>query len=285
MTTVGDVVRRLAERFDRAGIASAVADAELLISHVTGWTRGEVAAQAFMGAVLDDASMTRLEPLAARRESREPLQHITGEAPFRNLVLSVGPGVLVPRPETELVAEWAIDALRAVPSREPRAVDLGSGTGALALAIATEVPYSRVWAIERSVTAAEWAAKNIARWGDDRVTLIRGDAADAAPELDGTIDVVVANPPYIPDAEIPVDPEVSGFDPADALYGGDDGLRDIRIFLARAAALLRVGGTLVMEHGDRQGSDVRRLATEVGFRMTATHTDLLHRERALTATR
>jgi release factor glutamine methyltransferase len=285
VTSVGAVVSALAERFDRAGIASFLADAELVVSHVTGWTRGEVASKAFMGAELSEDIVAEIENIARRRESREPLQHITGESPFRHLVLAVGPGALVPRPETELVAEWAIEALRQVPTPRPRAVDLGTGTGALALALATEVPNSEVFAVENSTIAAEWAARNIARYGDGRVHLVIADAADALPELNGTVDVVVANPPYIPDAERPSDPEVLGYDPESALFGGPDGLRDIRTFIARAAVLLRPGGTLVMEHADGQGAAVRKIAVDAGFGMTATHTDLLHRERVLTAVR
>jgi release factor glutamine methyltransferase len=237
-----------------------------------------------MGAELDDAVVDRLATLVARRESREPLQHITGQAPFRYLVLDVGPGVLVPRPETELVAEWAIDALRQVPSPSPIAVDLGTGTGALALALATEVPYSQVFAVEKFEPALAWARKNIESLGDGRVTLVDGDAESALAELDGTVDVVVTNPPYIPDAERPRDPEVLGFDPETALFGGDDGLRDIRAFVGAAARLLRPGGVLVLEHGDGQGEAVRAIALEHGFRSSVTHLDLLKRERALTAT-
>ena len=285
MTTVGTLVSDLADRFGLAGIESALADAELVVGHVTGWTRGEVATKAFMGAELEADVVARNELLAIRREAREPLQHITGEAPFRHLVLEVGPGVLVPRPETELVAEWAIEALRQVPTATPRAVDLGTGTGALALALASEVPNAEVYAIELFPLAAAWAERNIARYGDGRVTLVRGDAATALPELDGTVDVVVANPPYIPDADKPVDAEVLGYDPESALFGGPDGLRDIRVFIARAARLLRAGGTLVVEHADGQGAAVRAIAAEAGFGMTTTHTDLLHRERALTAVR
>ena len=285
MTTVGTLVSDLADRFGLAGIESALADAELVVGHVTGWTRGEVATKAFMGAELEADVVARIELLAVRREAREPLQHITGEAPFRHLVLEVGPGVLVPRPETELVAEWAIEALRQVPTATPRAVDLGTGTGALALALASEVPNAEVYAIELFPLAAAWAERNIARYGDGRVTLVRGDAATALPELDGTVDVVVANPPYIPDADKPVDAEVLGYDPESALFGGPDGLRDIRVFIARAARLLRAGGTLVVEHADGQGAAVRAIAAEAGFGMTTTHTDLLHRERALTAVR
>ena len=285
MTTVGTLVSDLADRFGRAGIESALADAELVVGHVTGWTRGEVATKAFMGAELEADVVERIELLAIRREAREPLQHITGEAPFRHLVLEVGPGVLVPRPETELVAEWAIEALRQVPTATPRAVDLGTGTGALALALASEVPNAEVYAIELFPLAAAWAERNIARYGDGRVTLVRGDVATALPELDGTVDVVVANPPYIPDADKPVDAEVLGYDPESALFGGPDGFRDIRVFIARAARLLRAGGTLVVEHADGQGAAVRAIAAEAGFGMTTTHTDLLHRERALTAVR
>ena len=285
MTSVGSLVSALAERFDRAGIESAIADAELLVGHVAQWTRGEVASKAFMGVELSDDIVTHIESLASRREKREPLQHITGEAPFRHLVLAVGPGVLIPRPETELVAEWAIEALRQVPSAHPRAVDMGTGSGALALALATEVPTSQVIAIELSPDAAAWATKNIDRYGDDRVTLVLGDATQVEPELDGTIDVVVANPPYIPDSERPADAEVTDFDPDAALFGGPDGLRDIRTFIERAARLLRPGGTLVVEHADGQGAAVRDIATAAGFGITATHNDLLHRERALTAVR
>jgi len=285
VTSVGDVIAALTDRFARAGIVSALADAELLVGHVAGWTRGEVATKAFMGTELDEAIVARIDEFAARRESREPLQHITGEAPFRHLVLAVGDGVLVPRPETELVAEWAIDALRQVPAPKPRAVDLGTGSGALALALATEVPTAEVFAVELSPVAAAWAERNIERYGDGRVHLVVGDASDVLTELDGTVDVVATNPPYIPDGEKPQDREVTGYDPELALFGGPDGLRDIRIFIARAAVLLRPGGTLVLEHGDGQGADVRAIAAEAGFGMTMTHTDLLHRERALTAVR
>jgi release factor glutamine methyltransferase len=285
VTSVESIVTATAERFARAGITSALADAELLVGFVTGWTRGEVSAKAFMGASLDSDVVSRLDELVARRESREPLQHITGQAPFRYLVLDVGPGVLVPRPETELVAEWAIEALMQVPNPSPIAVDLGTGTGALALALATEVPHSRVFAVEKFAPALEWATRNIDRFGDGRVTLVTADASDALSELDGTVDVVVTNPPYIPDAERPIDAEVLGYDPESALFGGSDGLRDIRTFVLTAARLLRPGGVLVLEHGDGQGQAVREIALAAGFRSQTTHVDLLQRERALTATR
>jgi release factor glutamine methyltransferase len=284
VTTVDDLVTDTAERFARVGIVSALADAELLVGFVTGWTRGEVSAKAFIGAELNDDVVVRLDQLVVRREAREPLQHITGQAPFRYLVLDVGPGVLVPRPETELVAEWAIDALRQVPNPKPIAVDLGTGTGALALALSTEVPYSQVYAVEKFEPALKWARKNIESLGDERVTLVTGDAESALPDLNGTVDVVVANPPYIPDAQRPADHEVIGYDPESALFGGEDGLRDIRTFIKAAARLLHKGGVLILEHGDGQGDAVRAIAEEHGFRSPVTHLDLLHRERALTAT-
>lgn len=285
MTTVKQAVSDLAERFARAGIVSAMADAELLVGAVCGWNRGEVLTRAFMGAELSTEQWGTISAWSERRAQREPLQHITGLAPFRHLVLKVGPGALVPRPETELVAGWAIEALLQVPSAHPVAVDLGAGTGALALALATEVPHSTVYAVELSAEARHWAARNIAELGDDRVTLVAGDAATALSELDGTVDVVVTNPPYIPDAQIPADSEVATHDPDMALYGGADGLRDIRSFVARAFELLRPGGTLVLEHGDDQSEAVTRIARDAGFRLVAAHTDLLHRERAITAVR
>ncbi len=285
MTTVKQAVSDLAERFACAGIASATADAELIVGAVCGWSRGEVATRAFMGTELSDEQWDSISAWSDRRAMREPLQHITGSAPFRHLVLKVGPGALVPRPETELVAGWAIEALLQVPSPQPIAVDLGAGTGALALALATEVPTATVYAVELSDEARHWAAQNIDEFGDGRVTLVAADAATALTELDGTVDVVVTNPPYIPDSQIPADSEVSLHDPDMALYGGPDGLRDIRSFVARAFQLLRPGGTLVLEHGDDQSEAVTRIARDAGFRLVAAQTDLLHRERAITAVR
>lgn len=262
-----------------------MAEAELVVGHVANWNRGEVASKAFIGAELSEAQLVEIEKIVLRRLTREPLQHILGTAPFRNLVLEVGPGALVPRPETELAAELAIEALRQVPREEPVAVDLGTGTGALALSLATEVRNSIVYAVELSPAAHAIAKVNIEQLGEGRVTLALGDAVDSFPHLDGTVDVVVANPPYLLDNQIPDDIEVSMHEPALALYGGEDGLREITSFLQTAARLLRGGGTVVMEHGENQGSAVREIATASGFRMTATHRDLLHRDRVLTAVR
>jgi release factor glutamine methyltransferase len=266
----------------RAGVPTPEADAELLLGFVLGMSRGEIQARIVMDAGAADAEAAAVREAVARRAAREPLQHITGRAAFRGLELEVGPGVFVPRPETEGVAQLAIDALAAVASPEPVAVDLGTGSGAIALALATEVPHARVHAVERSAEALAWTRRN-AR-GVPNLTLVQGDLADALPELDGTVDVVVSNPPYVPDDAIPRDPEVRGYDPAEALYGGPDGLDVVRVISRRAAELLRPGGTLVLEHGEHQGAAIRALLAADGWRAPATHPDLTRRDRATTAT-
>lgn len=270
---------------DRAGVPDAEVDAELLIGHVLDVGRGRVQALVVMDSTVGAADAERLRALAARRAAREPLQHITGRAPFRSLELNVGPGVFVPRPETEQVAQFAIDALRAVPSPSPVAVDLGTGSGAIALALATEVPHARVYAVENSPEAYIWARRNIDEVGAENLTPVFIDLADALPQLDGTVDVVISNPPYVPDDAIPRDPEVRLHDPHAALYGGPDGLDVVRTISGVARRLLRPGGTLVLEHGELQGAAIRALLTADGWRAAATHRDLTTRDRATTALR
>lgn len=260
-------------------------DAELLIGHVLGLSRGQVQARVATDAgVHKDDALAVLEVIE-RRAAREPLQHITGRAAFRSLDLAVGPGVFVPRPETELVAQLAIDALMAVASPEPLAVDLGTGSGAIALALATEVPHAVVVAVENSPRAFIWAKQNARDIAAPNLRLVFADLSDALPEHDGTVDVVVSNPPYIPLGAVPRDPEVRLHDPEPALYGGPDGLDVVRALSKRAAALLRPGGTLVLEHGELQGDAIRALLTADGWRAPSTTRDLLGRDRATTATR
>lgn len=268
-----------------AHVPSPDADAELLVAHVLGLSRGQVQARAVTGASLDAEERHAVLELVERRAAREPLQHLTGVAAFRSLELAVGPGVFVPRPETELVAQLAIDALLAVPSAAPRAADLGTGSGALALALATEVPHAEVVAVENSPRAFVWARENAARIGARNLRLVFADLADALPELDGTLDVVVSNPPYIPLGAIPRDPEVRLHDPEAALYGGADGLDVVRAVSATGRRLLRPGGTLVLEHGELQGADIRALLTADGWSAAATTRDLLGRDRATHALR
>ena len=273
-----------------AGIRNADVDAELLLGHVLGLSRGQVQAKAVTDAAVDPEQRLAVIEAIERRAAREPLQHITGRAPFRSLELAVGPGVFVPRPETESVAQLAIDALLAVPSPAPRAIDLGTGSGAIAIALATEVPHAEVVAVENSPRAFTWARQNARQLAGANLQLVFADLAqlpvelDGAP-LDGSFDVVVSNPPYIPLGAIPRDPEVRLHDPEAALYGGEDGLDVIRAISLRAAALLRPGGTLVLEHGELQGSAIRELLSADGWRAASTHRDLLGRDRTTTALR
>ena len=283
--TLADLLRAATDTLASAGVPTPDVDAELLIAHVLGLGRGEVAAASLRGDVAPTgAALEDFAELVERRAAREPLQHLTGVAPFRHLELRVGPGVFVPRPETEMVAQLAIDALRAVPDAEPIAVDLGTGSGALALAMATEVPHAAVHAAENSVDAFLWAKENFAEHAP-QAQLAFIDLASAFPELDGQVAVLVSNPPYVPDDAIPRDPEVRFWDPPAALYGGADGLDVVRVLSDVGLRLVRPGGTLVIEHGEWQGQAIRDLLTESGWRAAATHPDLTMRDRATTAIR
>lgn len=269
----------------RSGVEDPRVDAELLAAHVLGIGRGELQARLVTGGTLGDDQRDALRRAIERRATREPLQHITGVAAFRHLELRVGPGVFVPRPETEIVAQIAIDALVAAATPEPIAVDLGTGSGAIALALATEVPHARVHAAENSVDAFLWTRENFDRVGAPNARLAFIDLAEAFPELDGAVSVVVSNPPYVPDGAVPRDPEVRLYDPPAALYGGADGLDVVRVLSDTALRLLHPGGTLVIEHGEWQGAPIRDLLTAAGWRSAATHPDLTLRDRATTAVR
>ncbi len=284
-TTIRDLRASAVAELAAAGVPDPEVDAELLIGHVLGLGRGEVQARIAMDAGVGEDEVAAVQTLVARRAAREPLQHITGRAPFRNLELAVGPGVFVPRPETEQVAQLAIDALLAAAEPAPVAVDLGTGSGAIAIALATEVAHARVFAIELSPEAHAWAERNVAASGANNLELVLGDLADAFPELDGRAAVVISNPPYVPTDALPRDPEVRLFDPATALYGGEDGLDVVHTVSRTALRLLHPGGTLVIEHGELQGADIRDLLTRDGWRTAATHPDLLGRDRATTAVR
>ena len=256
--TLRDVLVDGERRLARADVPSPRVDAELLLAHVLGVPRGRM----FLSDPIDPTDAMRFEALLVKRSARVPVQHLLGEAPFRHLTLEVGRGVFVPRPETEGVAEVAIRALEA-DSQECLAVNLCTGSGAIALAIATEVPHSIVHAVELEESAFDWATRNLAAQQEavstagSRVELHRGDATVAhlgpLASLVGRVDVVVSNPPYIPVAAVPREPEVRDYDPPRALYGGDDGLDVVRGVVEAAAALLRIGGTLVIENSDQQG--------------------------------
>ncbi|KQW07763.1 protein-(glutamine-N5) methyltransferase, release factor-specific [Leifsonia sp. Root4] len=274
-----------AARLGAAGILDAQIDAELLIGHVLDLSRGQLQARIVTDSTLSAAQAETVEEMVERRAAREPLQHITGLAPFRSLELAVGPGVFVPRPETEQVAQLAIDALHAAAAPSPIGVDLGTGSGAIALAMATEVPRARIWAVENSPEAFVWTSRNFRETDADNATLQFADLADALHELDGTVSVVISNPPYIPQDAIPRDPEVRLFDPEHALYGGADGLDVVRHVSTTAMRLLHAGGTLVIEHGELQAAEIAALLTADGWRAVASHRDFTTRDRATTALR
>ncbi|WP_245979627.1 peptide chain release factor N(5)-glutamine methyltransferase [Gryllotalpicola protaetiae] len=281
------LLAEVTEQLLTAGVTTPGVDAALLIGFVTDASRGRVQAMALTDASADASVVERVRTLAARRAAREPLQHITGTAAFRSLELAVGPGVFVPRPETEQVAQFAIDALRGSASPEPLAVDLGTGSGAIALSLAVEVPHARVFGVEKSTEALPWTRRNFQASGASNATLVEGDLADPAllSELGGRVDVVISNPPYVPQDAIPRDPEVRLFDPAMALYGGPDGLDLVRALSRTALRLAHPGALLVIEHGELQGADIRALLAADGWRAPATHPDLTGRDRATTALR
>ncbi|HEY3871316.1 MAG TPA: peptide chain release factor N(5)-glutamine methyltransferase [Actinocrinis sp.] len=269
-----------AARLADAGVDSPRTDAEELAAWVHGVRRGA------LHTVPDRDFDARYWEAVARRESREPLQHITGRAYFRYLELDVGPGVFVPRPETEVMVGWAIDRLRELDIVEPLIVDLCTGTGAIALAIAQEVPRSQVHAVELSDEAFDWAQRNISKAaGGDRVTLHHDDARTALGGLDGTVDLVIANPPYIPLEEWEyVAAEARDYDPQQALFSGQDGLDMIRSLERAAHRLLRPGSWTAVEHSDRQGGAVQRIfLEELGWAEAADHRDLAGRPRFVTA--
>ncbi len=268
------------DRLAAAEIDSAAADARSLLAAAADVEPAQL-------LLIDDVSAAaadRYRAMLARREDREPLQYITGVAYFRHVRLRVGSGVFIPRPETELMAGWAIERLRAMHSvpRVPVAVDLGTGSGAIAAAIADEVPAASVHAAELSEQARDWAAINLAGTGVD---LRIGDMAEVFDDLDATVDVLACNPPYVPlTAWESVQPEARDHDPLTALFSGPDGLNAIRSLTGVAARLLRPGGWVCCEHAEAQVDAVRELFTQHGsFAQITDHRDYNDRPRFLTA--
>ncbi|MGH3166678.1 MAG: peptide chain release factor N(5)-glutamine methyltransferase, partial [Trebonia sp.] len=280
MSLLLDEIALATARLAEAGVESPRADAELIAAQVHNVKRSE------LHLVPDCEFDAKFWVDIGRRANREPLQHITSRAYFRYLELDVGPGVFVPRPETEVMTGWAIDRLRAMDVAEPVVVDLGTGSGAIALSVAQEVPRASVHAVEGDPMAFGWAERNIIRYVDSytagRVHLHKGDfvsadyasgLAEIAP-LAGTVDLVVSNPPYIPVGAL-VAPEAAEYDPPAALWSGADGLDAIRSVERVARWLLRPGGLLAVEHSDRQGAAVYWIFSEAaGWRDTRNHKDL-----------
>jgi release factor glutamine methyltransferase len=279
--SLAEAVREATELLTEAGVPSPRVDAELLADHLLGVGLGRLRAM-MLGDAPAPAGYTEL---VAERATRIPLQHITGVAHFRYLQLAVGPGVFIPRPETESVVQLVIDRLRALERAgvvRPKVVDLGTGSGAIAGSIAHEVPEAEVFAVEFSEFAHAWAAKNLRPLG---VTLLLGDLRNALPELNGTFDVVVSNPPYIPAEAIPNEPEVALHDPPEALYGGGaDGMELPTAAAASAARLLVPGGYFVMEHAEVQAGWISTMLKRTGlWTDVTTQFDLNGKERATSA--
>jgi len=269
-----------AARLAAAGVESAAQDARILLSFVSGVELVRLP----LLTELDDDHVRRFDQLIARRAARVPLQHLTGWAHFRSIDVAVGPGVFVPRPETEVMTGWAIETLASMTTAQhrPLVVELGTGSGVIAKAIASELTRTDIHAVEISPEAAAYAQRNLA---DTLVELHVADMATALPELNGTVDLVIANPPYIPlDAYASVAPEVRDHDPPLALFSGDDGLDAIRVVATAAARLLRPAGFVCIEHADVQGdSAVAVLAESGSFRGVRDHHDLTGRPRFVTA--
>lgn len=268
-----DSLRVLAGQLARGGVASPAAEARILLAHVTGVPADRL----FLVGSLPDGLRIALDQAVARRLAGEPLQHVTGEAWFRRVRLEVGPGVFVPRPETESLAGWAIDQLHAR-GHDQVVVELCAGSGAISLAIADEAPGHRQYAVELGEAAHGWATRNLAHTGVD---LRLGDMAEAFGELDGTVDLLVVNPPYVPTGTV-VAPEVE-HDPGLAVFSGADGLDAIRVVRDVAVRLLRPGGALGCEHDESHDAAVREVFSSCGLRDVRTHADLVGRPRFTTA--
>lgn len=277
MTARAALLADASARLQAAGVGTPRVDAELLLAHCLGVSRSNL----LLVDDVDARNQAAFEALLCRRERREPLQHLVGNAPFRHVLLAVGPGVFIPRPETELLVDAVLPALRSASS--PVAVDLCSGSGALALAIADEVAGAEVYAVERSPDALAWLRRNAE---GTAVQVVAADVADAGllQALHGRVDVVVSNPPYVPSG-VEVEPEVRA-DPHRAVFAGADGLALMPAVVARAAELLRAGGVAAIEHDDTHGSTVPDLLTADGrWVEVVDHPDLTGRPRFVTAVR
>lgn len=260
--TVRDVLFDAEHRLNAVGVPSPNVDAAEIVAFVLGKTRTRL----FLQDAVTDEQKVRVEQLLTRRLSRVPLQHLLGSTGFRRIEVEVGPGVFIPRPETELVTEAGIRELAARPEGGRLGVELCAGSGAVAISLGVEAAGSQVHAVELSDDAVEWTRRNVAAHEDrltsvgSRVEVVHHDATTVADlgqplaHLAGTVAVVVTNPPYIPDQMIPRDPEVRDHEPKVALYGGEDGLDVVKGVLRTAAILLRPGGLVVVEHADVQGT-------------------------------
>ena len=280
---ISEALELATDKFSAAGVLSPSVDAELLGCFILEASRSELTLLAIAGESFPENKLSEFLETVQRREKREPLQHITGLAPFRHLELEVGPGVFIPRPETEQVVDLAIQKLESI--QNPVIVDLCSGSGAISIALNTEVAASTVYSVELSEDAFSFLTRNYQRYGLDPNALRNENLTTALEELEAGVDLVVSNPPYIPDAAVPIDLEVQLHDPALALYGGEDGLDVIRQISTRAWYLLRPGGHLVLEHAHTQAPAIGELLLTQGWQEVVSASDLTGKDRMISAVR
>jgi release factor glutamine methyltransferase len=280
---VSEALELATDKFSAAGVLSPSVDAELLGCFILEVTRSELTLLAITGESFPENRLADFLEAVKRREKREPIQHITGLAPFRHLELEVGPGVFIPRPETEQLVDLAIQKIESI--QNPVIVDLCSGSGAISIALNTEVAGSRVYSVELSKDAFAFLTRNYQRYGLDPKALRHENLTTALEELKAGVDLVVSNPPYIPDSAVPIDLEVQLHDPAVALYGGEDGLDVIRQISTRAWYLLRPGGHLVLEHANTQASAIGELLLTQGWHEVVSASDLTGKDRMISAVR
>ena len=279
---IKELLRQAKSQLDESGISQV--DAEHLLAHCLGVTRMDlhnpVILESTLATIGDEQTIEEtFATLVERRIGFEPLQYLTGTAPFRRLEIEVGPGVLVPRPESELLVEAVLQHISNMEGIVS-VVDLGAGSGALSLAIATEAENARVIAVEKSADAIIWLKRNVSRI-DEKVRIVEGDVSEVL--IGVKCDLVIANPPYIPDDQV-LPRDVAGFEPHIALFGGPTGIEIPRQFIAAAARLLKSGGVLVIEHTEEQGL-VIEAELALDFENVVLHHDLNDRPRWSSAVR
>ena len=290
---ITDIINQASSQLREAGVETPEHDAKLLLAEAAGVELRDVDRALLMGEELGTTGQLAVfRAMLDRRAKREPLQYITGHAPFRYLDLKAGPGVFIPRPETETVVQAGLDWLTKNGMIHPCVVDLCAGSGAIGLSVVSEVPGSQVWAVELSPNTAEWTRRNLSETAKKYPSIASNyhlEIADATSfatlaQLDGTVDIVITNPPYVPQTDIPEQPEVRDWDPELALYGGSmDGTLIPERIIERACRLLKPGGALVMEHDVTQGDRLVAFARATGFAAASTGQDWTGRDRYLFA--
>ncbi|WP_166985504.1 peptide chain release factor N(5)-glutamine methyltransferase [Canibacter zhoujuaniae] len=283
MIEISVALRETAKTLANAGVDSFQAEAELLLAELLNTSRGGAQVAALTGKTLDEDQAEQLGIWVARRAAREPLQHILGSAPFMDFEVAVGPGVFIPRPETEQVIAAAVHFKQMSAGSQPvrRALDLCAGSGVIALALARTYPQAEVLAVEKETAALHWAKQNIDSLGGNRVHLMQADICElTSAELGEPFDIIVSNPPYVPADCIPQQAETAKHDPASALYSGSDGLTLIRKLIPLAVTAAAPGCVIAIEHTEEQGAAVCALLTAAGWLDAHTVNDLSGRPRA-----